>query len=319
MSEQSVEEILKDYKESKQKSKGTEDWKIEKAKREEHKQYVLSKRFETYKKAEFIIRLLPPKDDKNIHDVFGYYYLVKKGPKQFETLWSPTNSGGSSPIEAKRKELYETLSKEDATEEAKRLNLPRLSKYYFVNLIDREFPDQGVKMWMFQHNSKGKGIMDDIMTLIEEYGIPWDKDNGYDIKVKCELSDSGKYYKYNRLFKYKDTSLSEDKVKEEKWVNESNNLDWQDIYTLYEKKDLYVKGFIGSTGENKLSHEEYLQLVLEQRFPYYDKSEKTFIIPEPYNPPTEMPDADDNSDILSSVSDEDSHDYEEDDNDDLPF
>lgn len=317
MTDEKAKRALEEYERLKQGNSNQKDWQIEKKKQQDHKDYVLRKRFTPYKKSEYIIRLLPPIGGAPMYELGGSFYSVRSG-KRYDDIWSPLNENSYDPIHEKKREIFDSYEKEEATEKIKELNLPYLKTYYFIPVIDRDFPDQGVKLWKIPFLKKGQGILDNIMTLVDEYGLPWDVEKGYDVKIKNVATSSGNSYKFSTLLKNQEKPLSANPEQIKNWLEESENLKWGDIYTLYEKKDnLYVKGHNSELGENRMTHVQFLELVLEGRMPYYSKEEKTFVIPDLIIPVTEMPDVNDGRDVLSSF-DTSSGDMSVDD-DDLPF
>ena len=207
--------------------------------------------------------------------------IAKSGFKSYVCLDSEkAESDEECPICKKSKELFdkaaqarkegnEVLSK-SLFKEACSLKKKRT---YITRVIDRDHEDEGVKFWRFNEDTTGKGIYDMLMTLQktrkkeaeeegeENYSI-FDLYNGKDIIInvgKSLIPDGFGGYKEKISYNITDSGnrkpLSKDIEKANAWLND--NKTWKDVYSL--------------------KSADYLELVVNNKIPVYDKEQKKFV------------------------------------------
>lgn len=171
-----------------------------------------------------VVRIVPlasTPDDPFVKLLF--HYLNNK------TILSPRTYGGVDPIadfsDALIAQGNGKLSK-DEYKAAKKFS-PQLRTYALV--IDRENEDVGPRFWGF-----GKTVAEDIIKLMldPDYGDITDPKNGFDLKVSftpAEKSDT-KFAKTEVRPSRKESPLSKDKEKAEKWLSEQ-----PDIHTIFKR------------------------------------------------------------------------------------
>ena len=162
-----------------------------------------------------VIRIVPNKFNKNnpFTELRFYYGIGDKN-----VMISPTNFGGDDPIYEFVKELYKTNNR-DNWALAKQL---KAKNRYFAPVLVRGEEDQGVKLWQF-----GTLVYKELLSIAmdEEIGDYTDVYEGRDITVETvgpEVTGT-RYNKSSVRVKIKQTPISEDKAKVEKYLDEQVN------------------------------------------------------------------------------------------------
>lgn len=254
----------------------------EKVDYEVKKSFVKDKMFYPSKKDEEIIRILNTfQENKTPFDDIAYFHFIKIG-YNYHTLYCPKhNDGEKCPL----CEKSEKLSTAPTKEEKDKSYLWKAKKYYMVKILDTLEPYKGVKIWRIPHHSKGKGDYDKIIALYGDWGILDDPYNGRNIKISMQPKQ-GKSNKYTPISigPVPNTSpIAQQQENLEKIKNEVLSLHWKDVFTFYEKPNIFLKD------ESRfIPYDEYLNLFAQGRAPQWDGTNKKFFIPLPINNETPL-------------------------------
>lgn len=171
-----------------------------------------------------VIRILPGNpvfDTGYFHEI--YVGKATKRTKIYDPGWndkerSPLNEVAAK-LEAKGTEEAQILAREF-----------RPKKYYMLRVIERGKEADGPKWWRIKHNSKGQGIFDKIMAIIEHRDDIEDVEHGRDLVLTIHLK------KYNQSY-FSDvvailpedkSPLHTDKELVEQWLSDKTT--WRDVY-----------------------------------------------------------------------------------------
>jgi hypothetical protein len=114
-------------------------------------------------------------------------------------------------------------------------------KMYVLRVIDREFEDDGVKFWRFNHDYRNQGIFDKLITIIKKRGNITDLETGRDITIDLGRDQNNKTI-VTGLVDEDPAAVSEDASVIETWMADDRT--WQDVYSIrnYDYLYLIVKG-----------------------------------------------------------------------------
>ncbi len=226
-------------------------------KQKEAKVYDLKNYFNTYIKdgidsAKKEIRILPTADGSSpFVEFYGHKVLIEGEWKTFACLKHEKNE--ACPFCEAREALLATGQAADKAL-AKNYNAKLM---YIVKIIDRDFEDEGVKFWRFNHDYRKTGIMDKLHGLLST--LKKDRDfssvqNGRDLAITINR-DQNKKPVVSSIVALDATPLSEDAEKIALWT--SDNRTWEDVYS--------VKSY------------DYLEIIVKGGSPVWDKTSKKFV------------------------------------------
>lgn len=210
---------------------------------------------ESVSSAQKRIRILPPIGTEDIFQE-GYFHNIRiPGYGNGKTkIYDPgKNDGQRSPITEVGTKLYSL-----GTDEAKKLAKEYYSsKYYIIRVIDRDNEQDGVKFWRFPHKSKGDGVFDKILNIVNVRGDIDDPNTGRDlILTLTKVSNGIKWWtECTGVIDMDPSPLHSDPEVVKEWM--SDTLTWRDLYL---PKSL-----------------EYLEIVAEGKTPKWDKELNKFV------------------------------------------
>lgn len=265
---------------------GSPNNKVQKKNDFDAKNYLDTKLGEDENERTITIRILPVSaEDGNFriavktHNLKVSKRIAKTGFKSFLCLNDKQvpnyDESVRCPICAKAQYYFDEAKKykESDKEKSKKLFSKACSLKskitYIVRVIERGKENDGVKFWRFNENSQGKGIYDSLIALykqrkadmaeegIENYNI-FDLDEGRDIVLnikKTVRSDGQEGTAIQINDKSINKPLTNDVDLGNAWINDVKK--WYNAYT--------TKSF------------EYLQIIADDKIPYYDKSIGQFV------------------------------------------
>lgn len=168
------------------------------------------------------IRILP--GEKIFH--VGYFHEIYVGGSKNKIYDPGYNDKEYSPLNEVAKKL-----EEKGTEEAKDLAKSyRPKKFYMVRVIERGREEDGPKWWRFKHDSRGTGIFDKILDIVQRRGDINDPDNGRDLTLTIKLNsyNNNEYSAVTNILPEDPSPLHTDKSILDKWLSDKSV--WRNVY-----------------------------------------------------------------------------------------
>lgn len=138
-----------------------------------------------------------------------------------------------------REQLYAS-GKEEDKELAK---IYGARKMYVVKLIDREFEAEGPKFWRFNHDYRKTGILDKIQIILQATGDFTNTTTGRDLLITIARDQNNRPVVQGII--HTDPSvLSADEALAKSWLEDART--WEDVYAIksYDYLEIIVKGGI---------------------------------------------------------------------------
>lgn len=204
---------------------------------EKMKKYFVALLGKNETKATRRIRILPAVGTEDVFQV-GYFHKVNIKGYGRAKLYDPgRNDGAPSPLNdvAKRlrslspEQLKEaSFTKEEANKAAREYDP---SKFYIVRVIDRDNEADGVKFWRFAHSSKGDGVFDQLVAVIESRGEINDPDQGRDLTITLGLQTNGamSWTGVVGIIPEDKSPLHENPEVAKAWIEDP--ITWRDVYS----------------------------------------------------------------------------------------
>jgi hypothetical protein len=188
------------------------------------------------------VRILEPKGENEspFVEIMGH---KKKVDGKYRTFVCPKHEKGEKCPFCEAREL---LLAEGTPESKKEAGQYGAKKMYVVKLIDRENPEHGVKFWRFNHHYKNAGTWDKIYAatqVLPEDGNPFSSTNGRDMIIS--ITRDGKNSLVSGInYDFSETPLSPDAEQAAAWKASSDELTWNDVYSVkpYEYLEIIVRG-----------------------------------------------------------------------------
>lgn len=187
------------------------------------------------------------------------------------------NDGGKCPLCDKEAEILAKQSKDKADAEKnkeiwKESTKYKARKYYIIRGVDEGNPKEGVKFWRFGDSSKKEGVWDKLTPVIEDFIAknnriePHDTKNGCSFELTCveKTFDKAKYFEPINIKTSEAGPLRNSQEKIDALINDP--VTWKDIFRPSTLPTYNV--------------EQYLQAVLENNFPSWDKILKKWVKPD---------------------------------------
>jgi hypothetical protein len=208
----------------------------------------------TEKKAKKVIRILPAADGESSPFVELHVHSVEINGEYKKFVCLKHTYDKPCPFCQAREQLYSKTDTDEATGKvfnksesqiesdravAKKYNS---RKMYVVKLIERGKEDEGIKFWRFNHDSRGSGVMDKIMILLEEEGYFIDPKEGKDITIHLGRDQKGNASITSITANKEMTPVSADDTQSKEWLADART--WEDVYGVksYEYLEIIVKG-----------------------------------------------------------------------------
>jgi len=184
------------------------------------------------------LRIVPDKDGDPFKE---FYFHYRMGEGYGSVLCPKMNSNGRESCAIC--DFVATLYKGGEVEKEHAKEIKAKNRYY-SNVIDRENEGDGVQTWGYSKTVYRKLIE---TCLDEEYGDITDIDEGFDLRVS-KTKDSGKaWFEVNFTPSRKESSLSDDPEKVEKWVESQPDISFKE-YTSEEVEDILEQYIATTTG-----------------------------------------------------------------------
>ena len=226
------------------------------------------------KSKRLVIRVLPfePESTEIFHKVYMHQVKVNKevSPSGWKNFVCPTNNGlgDSCPFCYTSERGRETKNKVTTVADRKMWGdieyMNKVREMFVIRCIERGHEEDGVKFWMFNSAKRHDGPFDKMYNIFKQR---WDSakekgkvsnifdiNEGKDLIISVTKSDDGK-----SIIQITDddekSPLSTDKEKMELWINDEKK--WTDVY--------------------KVKPVEYMEIIIENGIPVYDKDAKKFV------------------------------------------
>ena len=167
-----------------------------------------------------------------------FYYNVGNNPG----LLAPYQFGQPDPIQDLIQKLRDDGSKE-SYELAKKL-YPKMRSY--APVVVRGEEDKGVRLWSF-----GKTVYQSLLNIMldEDYGDITDPAEGRDVKVVCTKAPGRMWASTEVRPRGKQSKLSDDSDKTQKWMDEIPDLDEMYTCKTYEELEKIVNDWLNGDEE----------------------------------------------------------------------
>jgi hypothetical protein len=162
-----------------------------------------------------------------------FYYNVGNNPG----LLAPYQFGQPDPIQDLIQKLRDDGSKE-SYELAKKL-YPKMRSY--APVVVRGEEDKGIRLWSF-----GKTVYQSLLNIMldEDYGDITDPTEGRDVKVVCTKAPGRMWASTEVRPRGKQSKLSDDSDKTQKWLDEIPDLDEMYTCKTYEELEKIVNDWL---------------------------------------------------------------------------
>lgn len=187
----------------------------------------------------------------------------------YRKIYDPfkNDNGEENPILDAAKAIFTTAEaeqSEDKKKQLKQMGGKYLSDlYYIFKVLERGKEHEGCKYWRFKKNSKGDGVMDKIIPIMQglkDAGKPniHDFREGRDLTITFKKVQSGNGLKYTKVtsVQKEDPSATTTDQNVIKMLKEDTS-NWKDVYKKYPK--------------------EYLALVAEGKTPIWNKDLNRYV------------------------------------------
>lgn len=187
------------------------------------------------------------------------------------------NDGGKCPLCDKEEALLATQSKDKADAEKNKAIWQESTKYkarkfYIIRGVDEGKPKDGVKFWRFGDSLKKEGVWDKLTPVVGEFikennGVePHDPKNGCSFNMTCvkKTFGSAEYYEPSFIKTSETSAIRNSQEKIDTLINDP--VTWKDIF-----RPSTLPGY---------NVEQYLQAVVENNVPKWDKNEKKWVKPD---------------------------------------
>jgi hypothetical protein len=190
------------------------------------------------------IRIVEPEgaEESPFLEIFGH---KKKVDGKWRTFICPKHEKGEKCPFCEAREI---LLAEGSAESRKESNQFSAKKMYVAKVIDREFPDHGVKFWRFNHHYKNAGTFDKINAAngtLPKGEDPVSSESGRDMIISV-TRDGDISVVTGINYNMSQTPLSSDSQQMADWRTSSNEKTWEDVYSVkpYEYLEIIVRGGI---------------------------------------------------------------------------
>jgi len=174
------------------------------------------------KEAVKTIRIIPCENPFNV----GYFHEIYVGGKKNKIYDPGYNDKKYSPLNEVAKKL-----EEKGTEESKILARDyRPKKFYMVPVIERGREEDGVKWFRFKHDSRGSGIFDKILAIVNSRGDIHDVEEGRDLTLTITIKsyNNKEYSEVISILPEDKSPLHSNPEVVKKWMSDTRT--WRDVY-----------------------------------------------------------------------------------------